>query len=265
MNLSLIRDAAILRDTGRYTEALLAFESLESKSDLIEEKAVILWCEVECACWINDPSRARAILERLRTLTAGITEFEIRADVAEALIETLEGSENAALTRLDEILDQHSVLLRADAMRDVYEDIQLRRGSLLTRKGQFEKAQPLLEEGLTFVLFKGPEYYHDLALCHLADKKYDSSRQFFEKALAMEPEARWAFSAHRNLGKVLLWQGAYAKALMQFEDAEQLAIKLNWPREPLYELMALSFDRLQMPKDAERYREKSRRKPNIGD
>src|ERR1700729_3355717 len=111
MDLSLIRNAATLRDAGHYTEALLAFESLECKSDLIEETAVILWCEVECACWISDTPRARAILERLRKLIPGITEFEIRADVAEALIETLEGDEDGALTRLNRVLKLHRLLL----------------------------------------------------------------------------------------------------------------------------------------------------------
>jgi tetratricopeptide (TPR) repeat protein len=146
--------------------------------------------------------------------------------------------------------------LRHPQLRDVYEEVQLRRGMRLAHLGRFREALPLLEECLNFTApLITSELYYELGRCYVDAGDLQRARSCLTKALDMGLDQARASSAHFNLGTIHMRNDAYAKAVKEFDLAEAHADAANISKKSIYKAGAVSYDRLGQSEKAMRYLE----------
>jgi hypothetical protein len=93
--------------------------------------------------------QARQVLKTARPLFLKSDEAQLRADLIEVQINSVEDKWSHVLPSLDRMLRKYVEILQDPQTRDVYEEIQLRRGMRLAFLGRFREASPVWRRSST--------------------------------------------------------------------------------------------------------------------
>jgi tetratricopeptide (TPR) repeat protein len=248
--------AITLRDAGRLDEAIRELTLLAQATTDPQEKASLVLNESTCLAIMGRFDEAR---DRLREAIriSPTTEVRARADFTEAVLSRQEGRRAEALTKLDNLLKDYSQLLCTPDHRDLYYEIQRRRGSLLAGVARFREARVVLEECSSFPLDARDEQYvlYNLGACYVNMGENERGKQTLLEALEKGLQGSDAVSSHYYLGTIYSAEKAYAKALMEFEWCLAHVEEGQIPKKHICEWLASTARTLGMKEEAERYDE----------
>lgn len=96
-------------------------------------------------------------------------EGQARADLIEVQIDSVEDKWDHVLPSLARMARKYKQILREPHLRDVYEELQVRRGMRLASLGKLQEAAPILEEVLSFnnSSFISAEFWYELGKCYV--------------------------------------------------------------------------------------------------
>jgi tetratricopeptide (TPR) repeat protein len=248
-----VKRAAALRDSGNAEEALREFRAMAREAVDPDGKAVCSLGEGGCFEEMGKFEEARRCYRQAVAISPR-DEIRSRADFSEAQICWQEKRFEESLRILDNILNRYSALLRAPDDRDLYEQVQFRRGILLTEFSRPREARPLLEEALSFdpslVDTRQARYYLGLALFQLGEKKAAKAR--FLELLPGSDDDYCTMLARYYLGIIYSEEGAYAKALLEFEHVEPHASRAHISKDKIYGWLARTYRLVGNSAQAER-------------
>jgi tetratricopeptide (TPR) repeat protein len=132
-----------LVEAGEYERALKEFHELAEETSDKESKLDCLFGELLALTRLERTGQARTLLQAARQMFGDIGESHARGDLIEVQIDSVEGKWDDALNLLQKMAKRYRDMLLHPQLRDVYEEVQWRRGMLLTSLGQFREALPL--------------------------------------------------------------------------------------------------------------------------
>ena len=258
MNTRLFEEAVSLRDSGRMQEAILAFRRLARSTADPQERGSIVLNEAACFVKLGRPTEARQRMRDAIPLLPDTDEFKLLLEFYDAVLCVQEGDSEGAVRKMGKILDAHQNLL-ASEYSELYEDIQMRRGTLLVQLQRSREALPILEEALSFSASKEPGFYYHVGLCYLDLGRLEEAKSNLRQSLASGSLSKhWEAKAHYYLGITHGKQRAYAWAKQELELAASLLSESNLRPEHVYENLAEICRMLRLRDEARKYRELAR-------
>jgi tetratricopeptide (TPR) repeat protein len=153
---------------GDFEASLKAFRELGTRAKDAESKFDCTYGELLSLISLRKTDEARKLLQVARETFSEIEEAMARADMAEIELDSIEDRWDRVLPSLDRMIDRYGDMLRHPQLRDMYEQVQLRRGMRLAYLQRFKEALPLLEEAVSFDLPSADgNLYHELGRCYL--------------------------------------------------------------------------------------------------
>jgi tetratricopeptide (TPR) repeat protein len=249
-----LEHARKLMQNGDFESSLKAFRELGSAAEGLDSKFDCAYGELLSLIRLGKANEARQLLRVIRRTFAEIDEALVRADEAEIEIDSQEDRWDRVLPALERMLDRYGDLLHHPRLRDMYEQVQLRRGMRLADLGRYKEALPLLEEALTFDLHQADgNLYHELGRCYLDNEDYERANNAFTKAIGLGIHDSRAAHAHWSIAVILLRKDSAARALEELRLAEEHAAAAGTSKKNIYKAMAVAFHKLGMDEDALRY------------
>jgi tetratricopeptide (TPR) repeat protein len=245
-----------LLEAGAYETALREFKELAEKAEDEELRADYIYGQLQALMRLGRTDEARKLLHIARQSFGDTDEAHARGDLIQVQLDSLEGKWESVLPLLNHMVKRYGDILRHPQVRDVYEEVELRRGMLLAHLGRFREALPLLEECLNFT---GPlitsHLFYELGRCYVDAGDLDRARSSFTRAFGLGLDEVRTSSAHFNLGRIHMRNEAYAKALTEFELAEAHADAAKTSKKSIYKAMSVSYDKLGQAEKARTYLE----------
>lgn len=238
---------------GEFELALQAFRKLVDEARDGDPKTDYLYGELIALTRLERVAEARRLLDVFRRSVGDVDESRARADLVEVQIDVLEEKWQQALSLSQKIVERYGEMLLHPHLRDVYEEVQWRRGVLLAAFGKFNEALPLLQESLCFESLVTGELYFQLGRCYLDAADYEHARESFTKALEIGLDDASTSTSHFCLGTILMRKEAYARAVEELTIAESCSSRAAVPNPHIYKALAVSYAKLGMRKEARRY------------
>ena len=254
MSESVIKRAVELNDPVLAKDALREIDiRLRSSSDQ-NERAYLLFSKASCYGILGDFEQAR------RQLTCALRDNPNRYaqttfDFIQGLLSQQEGMYAEALQKFDTTLSVHSELIKRPELKEIYEDIQQRRGLLMVTLSKFQEAVPILTEILSFNLDEPlrSEAFANLGLCHLELKEYGQARDHLLQAIAIGLTKRWEGPANFYLGIAYFYSDMLQEAKGEFQKCEELATQHPIPITDVYSWLSSISRRLGDHSESQRY------------
>ncbi len=245
--------AMVLRDTGQIQEALHELCTLSEETADNGEKASLLLNESRCLVQLGNLPEARKRFEEAAAICPR-TQGRLYVEFQRAMLQWHEGNPFEAVKTLERLLKHYLDLLKTAEHKDLYEDIQINQGILLTQLDRFGEARMVLEECLSFEF--GAEDHasvlFNLGLCYLKLGDFAQAKGKFLDSLTDAAREQNFVGAHYYLGIINYKEEAFAKALQEFEWCLPRAEKGQLPESHLYKWLAKCATQLGMTGDAER-------------
>jgi tetratricopeptide (TPR) repeat protein len=246
-----LEHAQKLIENGDFESSLKAFRELRSAARDLHSRFDGTYGELLSLIRLGKANEARQLLRVIRETFAEIDEALVRADEADIELDSQEGRWDSVLPALDRMLDRYGDLLHQPQLRDMYEQVQLRRGMRLAYLGRFKEALPLLEEAVPFDLPQSEgNLYHELGRCYLDKQDYERAKDAFTKAVELGIHDSRAADAHWNIAVIFLRKDSAARALEELRLAEEHATAAGTSKKNIYKAMAVAFHELGMIEDA---------------
>jgi tetratricopeptide (TPR) repeat protein len=245
-----LEHALSLVQAGDFERALTEFRKLAEEARSAEPTTDYLYGELIALIRLGRTAEARELLKAFRRLVGDVDESHARADLIEVQIDVLEGNWHHALSLLQKMVKGYGKMLLHPQLRDVYEEVQWRRGMLLAAYGKFREALPLLQESLNFEFLVTGDLYFQLGRCYVDSGDREHAREALLKALEIGLDDASASTAHFNLGAILMRQEAYAKAVDELKLAKTCANKAGASNPHIHKALAISYAQLGMFKEA---------------
>jgi tetratricopeptide (TPR) repeat protein len=254
MDTERLEKAVAMRESGRVKEALREFVSLTESATDPEEKASVLLNEARCYRLLGRLPEARERLALARSIMPK-TEGLLYLEEEDAILHWHEGDRATALKILDGLHAEYGRYLVPGGHEGLYTRIQSSRGMLLAELGRYSEAAPLLERSLESNSSEIDKdgVLHDLGLSYTQLGRGAAAKETLERLLREGLRADLVPSARLYLGDVYFHEGAYAKAMMEFEWCLAHAGEHKIPTPYLYKWLATTARALGMKEDAERY------------
>jgi tetratricopeptide (TPR) repeat protein len=254
MDTERFRHAISLRDSGQVDASLRELETLGDLTADSTEKAAVVLNQGNCLAILGRSREARNRLAEAMQISS-VVEVRARADFIEATLSAQEGMREEALKKMDRVLGEHGPLLATPDHRDLYQEIQVKRGFLMVELSCFSDGATVLQECLSFDLSdkdKGDVLYN-LGRCYFEVGDTKRAEDKLLDTLKTGAQAGYVFSAHSMLGMIYHQEGAYAKALREFEWCLPHAREAGVPIEGVYAWLATIAGSLGLKDDAKRY------------
>ena len=240
-------------------EALQEFIGMAQEARDRDEKAALTLNIATCYANLGRFEEARKY-DRQAVAISPRDEIRSRAAFGEAVTCWEERKFDESLRILNNMLKDYSALLRTPDFRDLYELVQRRRGALLTEFSRPGEARPILEEVLSFDLNAEDKamflYYLGIALFNLGERNAAKAR--FLELLQNSVDDYCTISGRYYLGIIYSEEGAYARALQEFERVEPHAAMADIDKEKIYGWLARTWRLLGNRPEAERYEKLAR-------
>jgi len=256
--------AMALRDSGREEEAIRELRAMADEADDPndpDEKAAFIYGEAVCLLRLGRLDEARKVNRRAADVSVS-DGMRARTDFNEAFICWEERKFKKSFGLLNKMLQEYSELLSTPDFRDLYEMVHQRRAILLAEFGRQREARPLLEEALSFQLDADDKaqllYYLGVALYTLGDKLGAKAR--FLEAQQDRPDDYASVSSRFYLGVIYSEEGAYGKALHEFEWVEPRVSLTGIPKDRIYGWLARTYRMTGNTSAAERYEKRVARR-----
>ena len=245
--------AMALRDSGREEDAIRELRAMGLEALDPDEKAAHIDGVAVCLLRLGRLDEARKCNRRAADVSVS-RGIRARIDFTEAVICWEERKFKESLGLLNKMLKEYSELLSTPDFRDLYEKVHQRRAILLAEFDRHREACPLLEEALSFQLDAEDKalllYYLGVALYKLGDKL--GARTRFLEALQDRPDDYGSISSRFYLGVIYSEEGAYGKALEEFERVEPHVSLTGIPKDRIYGWLARTYRLSGNPSEAER-------------
>jgi len=126
---------------------------------------------------------------------------------------------------------------------------------LLTALGRYREAKVVLKESLSFnpANIDRAGVLDDLGICFEQLREREPAKEMFQAVLEESQRADYVMTAHYKLGTIYFDEGAYAKALMEFQWCLSNVMEDQYPKRHICGWLARTAQRLGMDEDAERY------------
>jgi hypothetical protein len=248
------KHAVELRDAGEVEEALREIAALAGSAPDPEAKATLLLNEARCYRLLGRLPEAKEHLVLARSIMPK-TEGLLYLEEEDAMLRWHEGDRATALKILDGLHAEYGRYLVRGGHEDLYARIQSSRGMLLAELGRYSEAVPLLEQSLKsdWPTIDIEGLLHDLGLSYLQLGRHADARKVLERLLREGTRADLVADVHLYLGDAYFHEGAYAKAMMEFEWCVGHAGEHKIPTPYLYKWLAVTARHLGMKEEAERY------------
>jgi tetratricopeptide (TPR) repeat protein len=248
------QEAMALRDSGREEEAIRELRAMAQEALDPDEKAAHILGEAVSLLRLGRLDEARKCNRRAADVAVS-RGIRARIDFNEAVICWEERKFKESFGVLNKMLKDYSELLSTPDFRDLYEKVHQRRAILLAEFDRQREARPLLEEALSFQLDADDKalllYYLGVALYKLGDKLGAKTR--FLEAQQGRPDDYGSISSRFYLGVIYSEEGAYGKALQEFEWVEPRVSLTGIPKDRIYGWLAKTYRQTGNPSKAERY------------
>jgi tetratricopeptide (TPR) repeat protein len=241
---------------GELAEAVETIRPLIAQAKDSQQKASTM---LVCAIFLGQLGRtteARATLQKARKTLRGVDDFDVRADLAEVWFDSADKLYDQAFERVEAIAIKYKGILGDPELRDVYEEVQWRRGMRLATLKRFSEALPFLEEATSS---GNGDVYVQLGICYWEKGDLERAENALKEAIAKGLDDEWSLTAHYNLGRVYMRKAACARAIEAFSQAAKVAEKLGSPRKVIHEAMARCYSELGMSDKASQYAELSKK------
>ena len=252
--------AAELADREHYEQALKEYEGIsQTLADPIERVPVLL-AEVGCLLGLGRIDDARNRHEKAASILPKGSEHTPEIVFSEAKILIAARRRKQALMKLDGLIADEVSLSQTDDPDHLYQQIQLRRGSLLVELYRFEDARPVLEELLAFEIDRRAVAFY-LGICYFELREFQLAKDYLRQAQAADLPPAWEWQVHVSLGAVYFGEGAFARARLEYEKAEILGPKVLAPEKDMtriYRWLEKICRELGDDREAGRYRKLAR-------
>ena len=240
---------------GDYESARANFHELASQAEENGTKVTCTLGELLALVRLGRTSEARQLLKASRPLLHETEEGQVRADLIEVQIDSVEDKWDHVLPSLERMTRKFREILRAPQLRDVYEELQLRRGMRLTFLGKFDEAGPILGEVLTFnnPTLMSAEFWYELAKCYVDSNDFEKAREAYSSAVNMGLDDIRASHAHWEIAVCLMRKEYHARALEELRLAEERANTAKIEKKNIYKAMSVAFLKLGMKEEGMRY------------
>ena len=244
-----------LLEAGDYESARANFHELAVKAEANETKSTYTLGELLALVKLDRTSEARRLLKVSDSFLRETDEGQVRAALIEVQIDSVEGIWGHVLPSLDRMLREYKQILNDPQLRDVYEEIQLRRGMRLAFLGRFREALPILEEVVSFnnpALLSG-EFWYEMGKCYVDAGDFEKAGEAYSKALGYGLDDVRASHAHWEVAVILMRNESHARALGELGLAEKHATAANIEKKNIYKAMSVAFFKLGMKEEGTRY------------
>ena len=240
-----------LLEAGDYESARATFHELAIKAAANENKSAYTLGELLALVRLGRTSEARRLLELSDSFLRETDEGQVRAALIEVQIDSVEDNWSRVLPSLGRMLRKYKKSLSDPQLRDVYEEIQLRRGMRVAFLGRFREALPILEEVVSFntsSLLSG-EFWYEMGKCYVDAGDFEKAGEAYSKALGYGLDDVRASHAHWEVAVILMRNESHARALDELGLAEKHANTANIEKKNIYKAMSVAFFKLGMKED----------------
>ncbi len=244
-----------LRNSGKVEEALSELQGLLESTYVPREKAALMLNQVVCYEMLGRIEQARQRLREAVQVTSEPVELRLRFDFHDALLCVYERRHKEALGKFDRLLAEYGRLPNHADHRELYEDIQIRRGNTLAQLGHYEEARPVLEEALSFQLVEGErgEICYNLGACYYELGDMVRAKESFLAALENHARGYCLVRSRTYLGAIYFGEKAYSKALEEFQWCEPRIEEGILRRDYVYGWLAKTCRALGRDSEAKQY------------
>ncbi len=254
MNWERYNDLIALRDSGRINEAIAELAILGDVETDRATKAVVLTEVASGMASLGRLSDARRKLNEACALLGPEHEFYPRALFEVARLDMREENWKGALKKLDDISEKYSVVLQTEDHKDLFEEVQRRRGIALTKLKRFREARSLLKS-VSLAEYDRVATLCYLGVCDFELKEYDSAMQTFEELLSLDPSSIFRAYANYYRGTVLFQRGQLARAKSEFEECLACPDRGEIPEDSLLGWLVDASRGLNLDDEVARYLE----------
>jgi len=249
------RQADRLLQCGRLEEALQEFRAiLDSESDPVG-RAYVSAGVVQCLSRMGRFEEARDILQKAARQLPKDHTTRLDLEFFHACLYWDEGKCAEAQRILDRLLEENREFLSSPDGRELYRDIQVKRGISLTAFQRFGEACPILEEVRSLGLSEEQEgdVLCNLGACYYALGKKAQAKAAFLAALEAGVQNYWGIRAHFYLGMIYAESGSHAWAKQELELCAPNAAEAQLSSRDVFRLLAVVCRELGLEDEAERY------------
>jgi tetratricopeptide (TPR) repeat protein len=254
MDIEALKHAISIRDSGNKEGALEELRVLIEKTDDPTEKASLILNESNILTTLNRVPEARASLLQARH-TAHDDCSKANADHQEGLIFLWESRYEDALRSFDLALTAYPSIHKDHENRFLIEAIQVDRGATLAILGRADVALPLLEAAINYEIADERKawVFYNLGFCYQIMKQDQKAKSAFEHALKLSSDRNRILGSRYSLGVLYAKDGAWGKALLEFEWCEQHFVEGDIPRNYIYGCLVKVLRAIGRPAEADRY------------
>jgi tetratricopeptide (TPR) repeat protein len=219
MNQTRFQNAIALRDSGQCENAIREFHTLESEVSSPDEKAALLINEHRCYCELGRLTEASRVIKTIRKLPLTDPDVRIIVDFGEACMHVQMGKLEVGLREFETILTSYPDLLQ-HSERDIYENIQIRRGVVLSNIGRHSEGRVILNEASVFTNLaaeEAQEVHFYLGVCHDELRESTLAKEEYLKAIAFDIDNDINAHAQYKVALIYFNTGAFAQARVHLE------------------------------------------------
>lgn len=253
MNSTRLENAGLLKDAGRFHDALVEYDSLARETKDPLEGVILELNAVGCLLSLGELDGARS---RLRALAPSVqAENEFAFDLTKLDLLFAEGEFPSALKKADEMFTRYAGRMGQPAFHFLAEGLKRRRATILYYLGRWQEAADGLSESLSFDLPLGEraEALLNLGFCQCALKKYKEAKENLLESIRLGLDQSSKHVAYHTLGVVYFNLEAFAYAKESFEKCLETADPSYIKRWRAYEWLRDTCRRLGLMSEAERY------------
>jgi tetratricopeptide (TPR) repeat protein len=229
------RRAVELAEGGRWNEALSHLQALANSATEPAERADHLLSQVRCLIELRRLSEARARFAEAAELMADSPQTRQELSFCEVDLLIAEQKLERALENLEQLHKDYAAYSRVANYQSVWQAMEIRRGLVLAGLGRFREALPILETALCYdQVEKNGAFHYSLARCYCERKEFEQAKRILLEGFKQGYESRTKMQAHFLLGQVHYNQGAFARALQEFEVCESQFEELGVSRKDFF-------------------------------
>jgi len=223
MDWTRFENANKLWKAGRNEDAAQEFHAIAEEVEHADEKAGVLINEHKCYCQIGKLNEAREVMREIRVLPMQNNFVRMIVDFGDACMTTQLGNLEEGVLKFEKVLQSNHEELRDPRNRDLYEDLQERRGFALTSLRRYAEALPILKEAASFTKDSDPHLvYFYMGICYQDTSQPASAKEALLRAIQLGVSNEHEASARYRLGILYFRDRAFAQAKYQLESALQL-------------------------------------------
>jgi tetratricopeptide (TPR) repeat protein len=217
-----------LWEEGHVESAAREYRAMAALAESPDEKAALLANEHKCYCQLRQFEKAKEVLRQIRRIPVQDRFVRMVIDFGEACMTAVMGEYKKGVSKFERILESYGDELQDSDGRNIYEEIQQRRGFALTTLERYDKALPVLQEATTFAnasLEDTQSVWLYLGICYATLSEVKPAKEAYLRAIAFGIANATEADARYRIAILYFSERAFAQAKHHLEIALQLPDK----------------------------------------